>query len=1290
MINLIRLAMLTSVGLVVSAPAQAIPSPELIVGSLTSGSQLLALASGLFGSLAIVGIGVRSGASRRMIGGLLIVLALAVAGNIFQYIHSSNEKRDRLEATLARPSRTPGMPVVDPTLKEINFADQTRHPLGISTRESAELLERAAEGDDSVMFIDVREAAETATGTLSSAIIQRWPDIDLPKLKDKLNGKQAILFCHNGNRSSETCAALAALGIDCRFVVGGLEKWLTEGRKIAGLQDRTLQTLRAIPRYPNDRVLLDTAEVKSLVEKEGAYFLDVRYPGEFAAGHLPDARNLTIRTTPTPVLKATVAALPHKPIIIPCYDRRSCFFGETMALELSKAGHDFRGRYTVPWEYFAAPSTPPHVIAWAAEQGVWPKAVKMVARPLGEAAQSVGFVAAIILLAALSRLLVLPFSLKAERDQRKARALAPQLADLRITHAADPVRRSRALRAIYRQNGLTPGRNLLALLFLPLLAVCVSAVQQVAGAQGGGWAERDATLVLPVIFGLLTAAYLHLSFARTRVQALGIWALGVPVFAGIAATLGFAVDVYMIASMALLLAQAGLMRRPLNALRVMQHKRAGVVPLAEAGVEMGGKAHRLGVMVQSGVPVPNGVVLTAAFLSRYASSKEAARRSMLSRIWSKVGASAVAVRSSAAAEDGKENSFAGIFESRLNIRRDGLEAAIEAVMSSFSAERALSYGTPGAPNIIVQEMAQTEYSGVLFTRDPASAGHLLIELTTGSSEALVSGGAVGATFRFTRRTHQLTAGAPPIDLAPLVALGERVEALFGGPQDIEWTYARGQFSLVQARDVTRFIEDPIEAERDRLIAIAGSDTGTVFMQTEMSEVLPNPTPLSLSLMQQIWAPGGSVDLACRSLGLAYDADEAGRDYLVTIYGRLYVDTREAKARAPRVHTLAARRLRRMSEGLVRKFYTEFSPRLDARLQLLEVADFGALAEPNLKETLASAARTFVTETYAEVEVINIAAAFYVEEARRLLTEAGVDAATALAEAPRTQLATDLVRAALASSVGEQPEALRRALGHRADFDYELSCPRYSEAPSRLLDVAHMHAHRQRPGRLFTGLNARTQAALARAHAFITLKEDAKHQALREVAIIRRVALALGARWNMGELIFQLTLPEIARCLPAERISLAQHRKSAADRFAPITPAPSLATSDLERVGVVATQTGNSARCGTRVSGGKAVTGRALVPGDDVAGAISRMRDGDILIANMVSPAWFPQFRRLGGIACELGGWLSHTAILAREHDVPMVVGLSGADIAEGDIVRLELDGRLTKLAQTANRLMVVA
>ena len=82
--------------------------------------------------------------------------------------------------------------------------------------------------------------------------------------------------------------------------------------------------------------------------------VDVRYPGEFASSPLPGAINLPIRPTPTEQLKSRIAELPHRPIIAPCYDRRSCFFAEVLGLELDRAGLDFRGRYTVPSEYFIA------------------------------------------------------------------------------------------------------------------------------------------------------------------------------------------------------------------------------------------------------------------------------------------------------------------------------------------------------------------------------------------------------------------------------------------------------------------------------------------------------------------------------------------------------------------------------------------------------------------------------------------------------------------------------------------------------------------------------------------------------------------------------------------------------------------------------------------------------------------------------------------------------------------------------------------------------------------------
>ena len=85
-------------------------------------------------------------------------------------------------------------------------------------------------------------------GSLKGATIVRFPD--LKKANLDLTGKTVILFCHNGNRSSETAEAMSKMGIDAKFVVGGLEKWLVEGRDMTGLSARDLASLRAVPDYP--------------------------------------------------------------------------------------------------------------------------------------------------------------------------------------------------------------------------------------------------------------------------------------------------------------------------------------------------------------------------------------------------------------------------------------------------------------------------------------------------------------------------------------------------------------------------------------------------------------------------------------------------------------------------------------------------------------------------------------------------------------------------------------------------------------------------------------------------------------------------------------------------------------------------------------------------------------------------------------------------------------------------------------------------------------------------------
>jgi rifampicin phosphotransferase len=1310
--------------LVGTGQALAIPSPELVVGSFVSISQLFALASAVLGggaAYATMRVRRRGGSAQMSRGllhvaiGMFALLAVSVGINVYQFVTNANAMQARLEGSLSRPMPTMGGKSLDESLKEVSYGDQQRSPRGISTEDLEKLLEAKARGERQDTFLlDIRETAETEMGTMPGAEVVRYPDVKSSNIN--FTGKTAILYCHNGNRGYETCQALAAMGIDCRFLVGGLEKWLVEKRPLTGLRARTLDDLRALPSYPNQATLLDTPDIHKLVQKEGVVFVDPRYPGEFAASHLPNAINLPVRPTPTGDLKQKLSQLPKKPIVVPCYDRRSCFFGEVLGLELTRRGYDYRGRYTVPWEYFTKGETRPYIKEWLAEahRGWFQKAAEALAGLLAVVANHIGLVLTVVLLACLSRLMILPFAVKAERDQIRARAASDEMDEIKRRFQDDPVRKTRAIRAFYKRHAITPGRNLLAMLFLPIMALALLAVQELATMVhvslpgGGGLAARDPLLILPVVFGVLITAYLDLAFATTRTKRLIIWITALPILTATGALLTAAGDVYLITSAALLVLQRLWVSGQFAAMRqAWQRSRVpeGIIVLDDVSrlANCGNKAFRLARMRAAGMPVPNGLVLTPTFLSRLSAASAATRHQELGWIWKRLGNIKLAVRSSGSAEDGANHSFAGVFESVIDVDRAGLEAAISRVQASFEAARVSSYRFPaGAGNVLVQRMVDAEYSGVLFTRDPSAGGLAMVEMVQGTAENLVSGLVRPSTFRFGRITKKAFGkNQAPIDLGPLLAMGDKAEELFGGPQDIEWAYRDGRFRLVQSRDITRPVAGDADAaamqnDLARVIDIAkgaGPDD-TVFHKNELSEMLPRPTPLSLSLMESLWAAGGSVDLAARELGLTYRVED-NSTYLVTVLGRLYVDRRQELSRALVISPMAARRLLRGADRIERDFREGFLPHFTDETRLLNVADFEKLPTADLVSEIKRLHDRFVFDTHAAVDVVNIAAGFYLERARKMLSSDGIDPSSLLGHIPETEENRAIAETAAASAKSRRWLLLKN-FGHRAVLDYELAEPRYAEDFNTLNRMVTGRAQAGRPAYQNTPVLSKSQAeSVDIARRFQTLKEDAKHHSLYEMAILRRAVLTLDRRFGFEGCIFCLRFDELWTLNGQTAIrlrALAQTRHEEASRLRHCASLPSTLTPrDLEAASAGdagALGKASDAIRGTRVSGSKVVEARAHVISEDDAERGNQMegfRDGDVIVASMINPAWLPYFSRAGGFVSEVGGWLSHPAILAREYDVAMIVGTEGIGrIADGSRLRLHLDGRVEVLSDVVN------
>lgn len=295
---------------------------------------------------------------------------------------------------------------------------------------------------------------------------------------------------------------------------------------------------------------------------------------------------------------------------------------------------------------------------------------------------------------------------------------------------------------------------------------------------------------------------------------------------------------------------------------------------------VGGKAANLHALLAAGLPVPGGfVVTTRAYREATAAlapaltplfdrlrepsldaaqlSEVAARiREFVSLIdlppgfvaelatdYAGLGEhAAVAVRSSATAEDLADASFAGQQDSYLHVvGADAVRDAVHACWASLWTARAVAYRhargidpADVALAVVVQRMVETRCAGVMFTADPVSGSRqrLVIDANPGLGEAVVSGEVDPERYVVAADTGRVLERRPgtrtlavrprpgggvqradlerddsPVlsasDLAALGDLGRRAQTAFGGPQDTEWAIEPGGRAwLTQSRPVT--------------------------------------------------------------------------------------------------------------------------------------------------------------------------------------------------------------------------------------------------------------------------------------------------------------------------------------------------------------------------------------------------------------------------------------------------------------------------------------------------------
>ncbi len=708
------------------------------------------------------------------------------------------------------------------------------------------------------------------------------------------------------------------------------------------------------------------------------------------------------------------------------------------------------------------------------------------------------------------------------------------------------------------------------------------------------------------------------------------------------------------------------------------------VRLADAS-EVGGKAASLGELLATGVQVPDGVVLTADAAGLSAEE----RGSLLHAGTHALGAGPFAIRSSGISEDGTEHSFAGIFETVLDVAADDIPVAVDRVLASAHGARVAEYESAANHRmaVIVQRMLRPVAAGVALTADPINGDRrsCIVTAVRGVGDRLVSGEAFGDEWVVSGKVA--TARRRPeaaIDArqATLVA-GEarRIEAARGTPQDIEWAIdADGTVWILQARPMTALPPD---------VSWESPARGAYTRMLRFGEWIGEPvTPLFES-----WLLTGMEDRMH-----AFFRQEVGqiapRPYHVVVNGWYFYSINFISGRAmlrsfPTMLEKAVRHPRHIA-GVIPATVRHSFPIFERKWR--------AVLQPRYRTSIADAERRVETLPVTDLpslidELVGLAGEYFGGIAA--LSGAAYKLEMNLAQFYRRHLARSAGGSHLPLLAGfEQPADGRRQGIASLDWWH---APMPVEATAATPAANH--------GRVVEARQAAESAAFEalassprRLRAFRRLLADAQHivpireEQTEELTIawpvmrraVLRIGEALADRGLIAEAddVFFLTRAEVLAALgggPMPATVDVPGRRSLRKERARLVPPPLVGRVNpmIQRVwdsfpGLIGARPSDRAL----VSGVPASPGRAtglvrVIRGPD---EFDELQPGEILVAPMTAPAWTPLFNRAAAVVTDVGSAASHASIIAREYGIPAVVGCGDATARLRTGMRVTVDG----------------
>ena len=698
----------------------------------------------------------------------------------------------------------------------------------------------------------------------------------------------------------------------------------------------------------------------------------------------------------------------------------------------------------------------------------------------------------------------------------------------------------------------------------------------------------------------------------------------------------------------------------------------------------------------------------------------------------------IAVRSSAIDEDGNSKSFAGQYESILGVSDvDGLKEAVLKCWASYYSHRVLLYrgqnhAPPAGMAVLLQRQVDPSHAGVCFSVNPMTGAwnELVIEAFPGAGEHVVSGHVLPDYYALARPKRLLPLGLriqlrkgpkvieqsiPSKNAMPVVVLNQlwtdalRLERQFGCPQDIEWAYSNGQLFLLQHRPVTT---QPRE--------MAGE---TLWSQAFIGERWNEPAhPLSWSLISKQLRYLIEYPKTARQF---YGGDQSLKLYEHAPYlnlspfrhlifkgpgarppGFMLELLPEAEAallkqrfvRMPNFsfyasilqETFLEKRWRRFSWNPMTNWldWNAFEEELKLMLQQDQHQHHDHLFDLWHRHQKYSA----LSQRYIGIHICSLLFANIGYQLANwwLSSDLTVEECAQVLRSYRTSPTTFTNHALWKLAHGELSlDDFIEQFGHRAPNSWELFSVRWCEDPEQLKPLMAMLLNQPSPlskereslrraADILKRLSISKQMFIRDVQRYLYLREAQRFTFDRLLLSWKRVLLQIGdqigveVRWLRAEELESVVHATLAGQQPDPKWAAMVEQRQKAWNVASKRWARGERPPFVLRTEEVSNEPLDHHHRGIGISPGCA-RGPARVL-SSIAEA-RQLQPGEILVVRSTDPAWTPLFVPAAGVIMELGGMLSHGAIVARECGTPAVSGIERITtlIKTGDI--LELDGR---------------